>query len=427
MCGLLTPMPAGFLISFLIAVEGCFVLANLFGTQSGASSILPGLQQDNPYRNVQLVLLEAVGIADLVACVALMVGLWLTRKYMPKLVRRFLDVTQVRVALCSVGLTLGFRAVLLVAVAPWLGFMMAFDNRNNGDIRVMLMVLYLALSTYIVWIIVNIFMDALEATQRLQERLTQMDAEERQNLLGQAYASGWPCPTEDMPKLMEVSPTLFGCLPLEPVVLLYMGATLVASVWWLVDNFLNGGGSGGWAFFTRLPQVKSTLTIEIFIYMMTIVASFLALGVMFFQSHRDRDDPWRKHKRRTFTTLIYFVVSCMRFAFFFPVTGMAIAAKDVCSMYSRGLSDLSLNTYVIAPLHCSAEDFLTLLSVSVTFVLDAYLIWGVLKLWQTIRTEYVIGGQVEAASKALNNDPPMNGWGATQRFSYGAPGTARPG
>jgi len=421
MCGLLSAVPAGFTVSFFIAVEGCFILANLFGTQSGASSLLPGLHETNPYRHVELVVLEVVGIANLVACVAIMIGLWLTRSAMPRLFRRFLDISQVRLACASLSVALVYRAVLLVVLAPWLGFMMAFDDRAHSGLRLMLSVLYISVSAYMVWILVNIMMNALEASKRLQKRLKQQDAEERYSLLGQAYTLGWPDPADPPPLLTEASPALFGCLPLESVVLMYMWVVLVACVFWLVRLFVGGGGSGGWAFFVNLPQVRATLGLEVFLNLFVAMLSLVALSALLLQPDpHDSENPWRIRKRVTVTLLLYFIANALRFSLFFPITGLAIFAKDVCGLYSHALADMIFSRYPTSlPLHCSGEDVVALFMVLLTAVVDGYFIFGVYKLWQLHRAKMLIGSHFEAASKAMNKYPSMTGWGTVPGRNYG--------
>mmetsp|Transcript_51090 Transcript_51090/g.158274 ORF Transcript_51090/g.158274 Transcript_51090/m.158274 type:complete len:472 (-) Transcript_51090:118-1533(-) len=424
MCGMLTPQPAGFVISFLIACEGCFVLANLIGTQSGASSLLPGLHQKNPYRDVQLVLLEIVGIANLVACLAIMLGLWLSRKPMPKLLRKTLDISQVRIVGSALGFALIYRALLVVVVAPWFGFMMAFEDRRSSGLRLFLMVAYIAYSAYVLATLFQIVLNAVAECWKLQERLTRQDREERRNLIGQAYSVGWPCPTEPPPLISEATPTLFVCFPLEPMVIFYTGLMVLFCIVWFIHLFLTGGGGGGWAFFTRLPRVHSTLGLEFFVNVVTVLFSLLALSALLFkrQTVEQSDAPWRTRKRTIVTLLLYFIVSVMRFAFFFPITGMAIAAKDVCGLYTHSIQDLAVSTYVVPPLHCTGGDVWAVASVLVTFCLDAYFIWGVLKLWQISRAEFVVAGAEEAAQKALDKYPSMAGWGTAPKRGYGSAG-----
>lgn len=424
LCGL-TTTPSGLLVSFLFAVEGCFWLANLFAAPSGASSNLPGLHADNPYRNLQEELLQALGLADTAACVLILVGVYLTRNAIPKQVRRFLDVTQVRIASGSLGLALAFRTILLVSISPWFGFMMAYDNQMYNVLRYIFVVMYMAFIGATLWVLLSITMSSLDIAQKVEERLKREEAEERMNLLGQAYACGYPCPTEPPPLLMEDPPTLFGCLPLERTVTLYMVLVLVACIIWFVRLVLKGGSSGGgWALLTNLPSTGETKMLEIFLYGLTVLATLLTLSVIVIQ-RRELEltgNAWRMRKRITVTLLIYYIVSILRFAFFIPITGMAIAAKDVCRLYSHALQDLSITSYFVTPIHCVGDDLVALLLVLGTALLDGYMIFGgVLALWRTTRAQYTVDMAVETTAKQIAKSPAMGSWG-TPGLNYGCGG-----
>jgi len=105
------------------------------------------------------------------------------------------------------------------------------------------------------------------------------------------------------------------------------------------------------------------------------------------------------HKRCTVVVLLYFLISVLRFAFFIPVTGMAFAAKDVCGLYGRGLADIALSGVwgynPAATLHCGPGDLLVLAATLAVLLLDAYLVWGVLRLWHLYRAQYLLSGMCE--------------------------------
>jgi len=427
LCGMLTPVPTGFFISFVIACEGCFVLSNLLGPQSGAPSIIPGLDMRNPFHELQQGLLEAVGIADLFACVATMVGLWLTRKAMPRLLRRCMEVKQAQLSTSCLGLILGYRALLTVLVPFWFGFMIAYDPDQRQGLIVLVMAFYLAFNVYFVWVVLSVWMYALDESQELESRLQQQDADEKMKLLGQAYAAGYPPASSPSPLIMEASPVMFGFLPLERTVTVYIAVLCVACVWWFVHILLYDGSSGGWAFFTRLPPVNLTFWLEIFVYLLTAIFSLIMLATLAFRRDDGEgiEEPLRVRKRITVMTMLYFIVSLMRFAFFIPITGMAIAMQDLCGLYQHGLWDVSVGRHVNQPVHCTLADGTTLLAVLLTFLLDGYLVWGVLRLWQNLRAKYVIDTGLDLAIDKANqppygSGPCISGWGASARFSYGS-------
>lgn len=402
------------------------MLANLLGTDSGAPSIMPGLDPKNPFADAQRGLLQAVGIADLAACLVTMTGTWLTRREMPKTLRRCMDIPQARLSTACLASVLTFRALLTVAIAPWFGFMMAFDHqRQHEGVQMFLMVSYITFSGYFVWVLVWILMYAVDESRALEQRLREQDKEERMDLLRQAHLAGYPSSTETPGMIMEASPVLFGCLPLERTVTVYIAIVCAACIWFFVRIFFFDGSGGGWAFFTRLPNVNVTFWLEFFLYILTVLFSFFVLHFLVVRREEaEMESPLRARKRLTLMLLLYFVVSILRFALFIPVTGMAIVSEDICGLFSHALDDLSLTGYM-SPLHCTSGDSMTLLVVLAIILLDGYLIYGVLQLWQTVRAEYTIGCQAEAALKAnsdfLIKGPIMGGWGGLgPRRGYGS-------
>lgn len=218
-------------------------------------------------------------------------------------------------------------------------------------------------------------------------------AGERKLLLEHAHLAGYPNPADEMHQTIDHHPVLFGCLPLEQVVGAYTLAMLLACLWWLVNLFESGYSSGGWAFLTAPLEVNFTFWLEVCVYSITVAFSIFAVLAMIMNTnahHYEEEEALKIQKRCTIVILVYFIASIMRFAFFIPITGMVVAAKNVCNFYMKMAANIALDRpkYSIgAPLHCTQEDWLILAGTIGTLLLDAYLVWGVLRLWQTYRAE----------------------------------------
>lgn len=420
---LLPPLQLGFLLCVGVAAEGLLALLGSVGALAGAAGTLAGLSKDNPFHRVQWALMEALGVGDLVASALGAAGVYAAERPLPYYVGG-LRSWHAAVATAAVGVLLAWRAMVALAVVPWMGFMLVFEPpeyvrwpRLAGALA------FMALSLYVVRALVVVFHTVRRESLEVQEEVLLEQLEERHELLRKARAAVEAGQVEREDHLRGA--TLFGCLPLELTVACY---TLVVSLGCLLftANLLAAGStSGGWAFFNA-PRGRqgATFWLELLAYSISVIFGLLAVSAIIAHKYLEGAEDVaavQTHRRCSALVLAFFVFSLLRFGLFVPITGMALVAEDICGLYVHALASLSMERRLYpsgAPVGCTTVEWVTLGGMLVVMVLDAYLIHGVFQLWQRYRAACTASfGQVPAGF--------LFGGQAGGGPSYGAAGAAQ--
>lgn len=396
--GMLTPMPSGYLMCVIFAAEGLWFLLDIADRYDGAAGSLGSVDLRNPWHRTQWLLLDILGFGDLAAAGVGAVGLWLATHPLPLTLGK-LHLWDAVLSLGGVGTLVAWRVLVVLAVVPWVGFMLAFDPPENLRwSRFLGALLYMLFNLYLLYLLFAVFRAASEANQRLQD--------DRQVLLRNAEGSDGSAPASGK------AVVLFNCLPLEGTVGLYMMVVLVGSILWFSKVTLEMKSGGGWVFFSRFAQLPSeTYVLEIVAYLTSIGFAFLGGAAVIVRRGMDGiedEGALTLSKRCTALVLAFFLASMLRFALFVPITGMALVAGDACGIYVRLLASLSLDRKLDhgPALHCSVADWLAIGTMVTVALLDAYLIRGVLLLAQRY------GAKGRSRSSA--------GFGADPMMAYGS-------
>jgi len=199
-----------------------------------------------------------------------------------------------------------------------------------------------------------------------------------------------------------VEETLLLGLRLEPVVAIYAVCVAVTSIWLLVDLLRFKHAGQGWLFLSGGEiSIVSTWWVEIFVYVFSAVTATVAAAAILSNCiMRLRKDgprsPWRaSFKRRiTMLMLVFFVASALRFSLSLLITGIAVFARDLCGLHqllrhATSLQDRSVDSPIsrsVLP-HCSASDVHQLLVAALVMIIDGYMVWACLLLWQRLRAQ----------------------------------------
>jgi len=415
-------LPAGYFISFLVALEGVMMLLNryVFDNTMQTPFLLDSLDDGhNPFSGVLKGLLMALAFGDIALAMGAVLGLYLATRAVPRWLRVPYWV-QTTVPGVTIGALLVWRLLVAVAAAPWVGVWLAFAPPDHDRVGVIVVsIVYIAVNVCIAWSLVPVVSAAARESREMQMHDAEAMEGERQALLARAQIPGYP------EVLLEDKPVLFGCVPLELTVGTYALFLCVGSLWCLVFLISEGRSVGGWAFLTGVPKVDVTLWLEVLIFAITFVFSLLALGTMLvypralneWEEEEDvQEDLASSRKRCAHVFLAYLVASVLRFALFIPTTGMALLAEDICGFYSRGVSQIltAATPYRAgAPMRCG-HDWLGAISILLVFCVDAYLIVGSLRLWQRYRAQQWVAVQGKVQFAPL----PSLEW-----QGYGAPGS----
>lgn len=406
--GMLTPIPSGYLICAIIAVEGAFLVFDLNDPFGGATTSMTGVTRHNPWYSMQWLLLEVLSLGDLVAAGVGAVGLWLATHSLPLMLGK-LQRWDAVLSLSLVGALVAWRVLVTLAVVPWVGFMIAFEPAEYVRwTRILGAVIYLLFNLFLTVLLFSVFRAASDSNEHLQA--------ERQQLLQRAEEL-----KGDRASRKEV--VLVGGLPLEGTVGLYILAVFTISLLllWKVLSTKNSGA--GWAFFSRFAQgATDTYIIEILAYVLSASFAFLAGCAVIV--HRIMEGQHDKNtallaKRCTALVLAFSLASLLRFAFFVPITGMALVSGNICGLYVRLMAALSLESRLAqgAALHCTVGDTATVGLMLIVLFVDAYFIRGVLQLWQRYRAR---------GAKALSSGEQVNcGATADPMMAYGSAAIAQ--
>lgn len=226
---------------------------------------------------------------------------------------------------------------------------------------------------------------------------------------------------------------LFGCLPLEQGVTLYVLFIVAVQIFALFWTVIYGGAVGGWAILmTKLSEGKGLMIAETITYGFSIIAAVYALaGIISFHDGEDylqargvytevANEVLAVKKRSAFALLVFHIINAARFCLFVPITGLALAWTNTCGVHVAMLRSVDLPQAEAAgttlALNCSLGDAFGIVSVVAFFVLDAYFLCATFMLWGHFRSE----GAVESTSYDRSFEEPEKVVLTDTSFSYGA-------
>lgn len=417
-CGLLSPLPAGYCVCFLALVEGLVILFDVMGVIDQDSGLFSGLDQRNPFAAFEWKLLGIMGTGDLVFALFGACGLWLSTNVMPFTVRYF-DLNHASICSTCINLFVVWRGIVAVIVAPWVGLMLAFEPDTYDKTQyVFWTVVYVAACVYVLWVLIFVARACIAESQLVQEFLRMQARDERQQLVERSRMN-------DVDITNPEDTEIFGCLPLEPTLAVYMLVLMLGHFMSLVYLLGSGRTLGGWAFLTQVPNVDMTYWLEALVYFFSSAFSLLGFcGIIFYRSAMDSEDEVKQRmlqagsgqdavgysedlelsskmrKRCAVFVLMYLIETICRFALFFPITGMVLLEKNVCGYYVRGLASVSIAKAASVPMHCTSQDVATVVLLTLVMLLDLYLVNGICRLWFLYRVPGARNGRFTLADEA---------------------------
>lgn len=385
----------GCLLSLLVLIEGLFVLGNMSDPVDNlVQSVFLGMDVEHPLHCTQWVLLTILAFGDVLCSLFALTGLVLTRHKLLVSIS-VLDV-DTDVATVSVGAIFGWRIFITIATAPWVGSMLAFAQPGfNKGMHIFGTLVYIALSSLICWVLVAVSHTVTSTSQELKHQQLFDAAGAREEMFRrQAHDVGQSDFPQPMHAALKERPQVFGCVPLHSSVFVGTLALCVLSFTWFVRS-VNAHTIGGWAFPLQVPRVAGTSVLEFVVYTLTMLTSMIAVAAQLVRYFQDEDYALYSLRWCAITILAFLIMNVMRFALFVPITGMVLAAKDVCGFYAQGLSSISTaGSGDVVPLHCTADDWTALMTTVALTVLDGCFTWGIYQLWQKYRTEFELGNRM---------------------------------
>jgi len=401
-CGVVPIMTAGYLVCSVVMAEGLFLLLDMGADVSGANVGVVGMDAQNPYHHAQRIVLIVVGFVDVFMALAAAVGLWIAGGAPLEALG---DRLQGNLPAFGIGILLAWRIATTVAIAPWLGFLMAFEPAEYARGQCLLVALaYIALNVYMLWVLSVTHKEVAQRGAYLQQLLASVQAE-RFLLVGRARAT----PGGD--ELVR-HPKLLGCVPLELAIAAYALAVCVACTWSFIALCIYGSARGGWAVLTGsvVHHPGGAFWLEAVVYSVPAVLGGLAVSAILTHPQLSQEETGSR-ARCSFLILLFLIGSIARYAAFIPITAMQLADSDICGLYTYGLSRVASHAAenpLWSTTRCSEHEVVALVAVVLALVLDAYLISGVFRLWQAYHE-----GQLFAADSAARVK--VNGYG-----DYGA-------
>lgn len=397
--GVLTALAAGTLVCCLVLLEGVFVITDSGRGEASRTRAAAGLQVGNSFHRAEWALLEALGIGDLSAAGLGLVGIALAAgtSLPPNLAMR-----RESAAGGAVGAMLAWRALVTIAIVPWIGFLLVFDPPEVSRWpRALAALVYLAVNMYLLQVLVHTYVVARRESRLLEEEFSLGIAGDcREALAAGAGRSG-----------LAESNVLFWCLPLDLTVAMYAVVSSVASLYRIIALLQTSRSSGGWAWLmTAGDAVTSTFWLEAIGYATTVIIAACAAGAIIAHWRLDRkvieyqeDLAAQVPARRRCAGLLFlfFATSSLRFALWVPVTGMAMAGRDLCGWYVQGLASVALGSRggsIGAADRCSAAELAVLVSSLAFLALDAYLLSAIQHLW--LRSRAVCVASMERAKES---------------------------
>lgn len=419
----------GYLICFLILLEGIFVMYQIIGLlhPMDVPWITAADQNDhNPFSPGLLVFLWILCLGDIAVAFIGPLGLFLCNHYMPYVWKMWYGL-HASVATGCFGSVLVWRLAVLIIASPWVGVYLAFMPPEYKKGLFMFWAMFLiVLNVFSLWALLLVYDMVASKAKILQRRIdVYLDIE-----IPSCWDLTMACccyididiteffldlPLPGLPDLPDLSdlladlawlrvhmPAMFCCLPLEASIIWYVIIIMICAILWLLLLLERGYSGGGWASAAPGTLVPQTWTLEFCLYAFTIFESVIALGGM---SHRRtgqgiedtlpekyKGDPHaifsseemlfvlKAKKRCAACFFTYLLFSILRLALFFPITGMLLVERDVCGLYVHGISQFWSFVWIRRP-YCSEQD-IVLLSITVLFfVLDTSMIYQVYRLW----------------------------------------------
>jgi len=405
--GCLPPVVAGYLICALVLMEGSCIIIQLSNVIKSAANDaghdwLMNLDEQNPFGGTTaLMLLKVLGYGDLVVGVAGLIGLFMSQN---SLVRSIgLRTYHSAVTRTCVGSLFLWRIIVAIVTAPTVGIMLSFELKNDGKDWVLFKTfVYLAINIFMLWAMMLVYRVAVQGGEAVQSAIDLSFVEERRRLIHGLYHS-----SQDEHDRAIMSGSEFFGLPLDVYVTAYLFVVFVLCIGWFVHGTLTQDTIGGWMFPLSPPALGMTHYFEQFVYVFTAVSCLIGLlGIAYYRNACDQElvaiynlqgqpgtysdelESAQKDKRRSlFFMLVSFVTGALRFGLFIPLTGMSLAATDVCGLYLRGLAGTAIKTTQSnAIVHCSVNDLGALAVVALLASIDAYFLWALFRLWRYNRS-----------------------------------------
>lgn len=332
-----------------------------------------------PFSNSETGFLDVVAWGDIVAAVIGAVGIWFSHNLLPVGWRNTSKLHST-MAMLGTGIVLAWRSLVCLSFAPWAGIVLAFSTPDGDRVFVYAFILgYIALSIFLVYVLAMAFRQAVSDGKRFQQHSDAQALRERQQLLISASNHRRENRNVDGEDLSyhEVEPELFGFMPLAETVTIYSIVIAVACVWCIIHLVITGHTSGGWAFFSKTPEVASTFWLEVFLWPLSFICALIGMsGASSFSGAGFLDE-----KPALSSLLVFLIGSMLRFGLLFAVTGMDLLEKNTCGFYLSGLSKVAYTSAPGMSLHCVPMEYLLLAGVLLCCILDGYLIWGTFQLW----------------------------------------------
>lgn len=397
--GLLPALTAGALVCCLILLEGVFVLSDTSKGDMSKIGAAAGVQTGNEFHRVEWFLLKALGIGDLSMAGLGLIGMALAAgaALPPGLAAR-----REAAAGGAAGHILAWRALVTIAIVPWIGYLCVFEPPEYTRWpRILGTMVYLAFNMYMLQVLVGAYAAAKRESRLLEEEFSLGLSGSSREALTSGIVSR---------SSLAESNVIFWCLPLDLTVAVYAVVASVASLYRVIALLQTNRSSGGWAILMHEADVpSSTFWLEAIGYVTTVVIAACAAGAIIAHWRLDRkaieyqEDlvvqlPARR--RCAGLLLLFFIVGALRFALWVPITGMAMANRDICGLYVQGLAAVALNTPVGAASaadRCTLVEWMVLASVAGFLALDVYLLSASHQLW--IRSRMVCIASEERAKE----------------------------
>lgn len=206
-------------------------------------------------------------------------------------------------------------------------------------------------------------------------------------------------------------PRLFIWIPLEEAVAVYILLVGVLSVYGICFLIYFHNGAGGWAWVVHVPGWTWSRWIEAALDALAL--PLVVLGLVAVDMHRqarsaerrsrlqagaqhtgapdvlpDTSEETRRRKKRASLLLLCFTIfDALRFAFFVPVTGLALLTADLCGFYVHGVAGITAEVPLVsqnlAPLYCHTRDVVILLAALAVALFEGYCLYGTYSLWRS--------------------------------------------
>lgn len=396
-CGCLRAMTAGYVVCFLVLLEGILVSIQIIGIAPRAWWAV--LSDHNPFMSVQWVVLMVLGIGDVFFALLGTFGLWMSRDA-SSVPRRFWSM-QPTVVSWSVVLLVWWRLAVAFVAAPCVGVVLAFEPPGFSKAHAFRSTLmYVAVCVMFVYVLLMAYRQACIESALLRYQLDLLARADRKGhrhrLVGgdfHRFLEGGSSSFGVDSSILE-EPALLCCLPLEGAVATYSFTFGGILLFCFVRVCITGQNIGGWAWMENVPTVDMMVPVEAVAYLfggllclvgiVGVIYRHAAAGVTLAEADK-------VSKRSTGAVLVFFLGSVLRLSMFIPVTVMALVESDFCGVYLWGMASTNLSGRRTASsqLSCSQGDLLAALSLLFWALIDIFMVRAVCLLWQDYRRSRV--------------------------------------